>query len=174
MKVITAPNEIVTDGLPTIFLAGGITNCAPWQTVVIEGFRYGNDAVLLNPRRKSFSIFDIEESRKQIEWEFNALTNCDIFSMWFADGDSVQPICMYELGRYVTLRHRKLDRIVIGVDRNYLRKDDVYTQMKLIDPKLADKISNNLEDHVSNIKMALKQLQKDRSTWWGRIAERMR
>jgi len=80
MKVITAPNEIVTD-LPTIFLAGGITDCDPWQTVVIEGFRYGNDAVLLNPRRKTFSIYDPEESRKQIEWEFNALTNCDIFAM---------------------------------------------------------------------------------------------
>lgn len=173
MKVITAPNEIVTD-LPTIFLAGGITDCDPWQTVVIEGFRYGNDAVLLNPRRKTFSIYDPEESRKQIEWEFNALTNCDIFAMQFAGGDSVQPICMYELGRYVTLKNRKLDRIVIGVDRNYLRRNDVFTQMKLIDPKLADKISGNIEDHVSNIKMALKQLQKDRSTFWGKIVERMR
>jgi len=81
---------------------------------------------------------------------------------------------MYELGRYVTLKNRKLDRIVIGVDRNYLRRNDVFTQMKLIDPKLADKISGNIEDHVSNIKMALKQLQKDRSTFWGKIVERMR
>lgn len=170
MKVITAPDEIVADQ-PTIFLAGGITDCAPWQTVVIESFRYGNDAVLLNPRRKEFSIY--KESSKQIEWEFNALTNCDIFTMWFAGGDSVQPICMYELGRYATLRSKKLDRIVIGVDRNYSRKSDVYTQMNLIDPELAAKISYNLEDHISNIKMALKKLQKDRSTWWGRMMERI-
>ena len=172
MKVITAPDKIVTD-LPTIFLAGGITDCAPWQTVVAQSLKYNDEAILLNPRRKSFSIYDPDESRKQIEWEFNALNGCDIFSIWFADGDSVQPICMYELGRYTEIKNRNPDRIVIGVDKNYLRKNDVYTQIKLVDPKLAEKISDNLKDHTENILTALKKLQKQRSTWWGRIMERI-
>ena len=102
MKVITALED-VEGPRPYVFLAGGITNCPEWQVEVIDKLKDFSKGTLLNPRRKNFPINDPNASREQIEWEFNAISNCDIFSMWFCKGESDQPICMYELGRNLTL-----------------------------------------------------------------------
>lgn len=74
--------------------------------------------------------------QKQIEWEFNALENADIFSMYFTSGVSDQPICMYELGRNILnmqIRH-PIDwksRIIISIEDGYKRKQDVIIQTGL-------------------------------------------
>ena len=85
MRVIEAPNDIIlNDNEITCFLAGGITDCEDWQSKVIEYLEETirlDDLVLLNPRRKTFDVTDKSASRKQIEWEFNALNNMDIFTM---------------------------------------------------------------------------------------------
>lgn len=65
MKVITAP-EFYYYGIHrkdiTCFLAGGITNCPEWQNDVIEYLKEHEEEcsnlVILNPRRKDFSIQD--------------------------------------------------------------------------------------------------------------------
>lgn len=150
MKVIIAPNKIEKTDLPTVFLAGGITDCPEWQDDIIRLLgRYG-DAILLNPRRKNFPIHDPEAAEEQITWEFHALNNCDIFSMWFSASESVQPICMYELGRHLALKSPdRMDRIVIGIEPGYKRERDVRIQTGLVSKNII--ISGNLQDHASRI-----------------------
>ena len=112
MRIITAPEPLdINDDDVVVFLAGGITNCPNWQKEVIELLqravsRYSN-LVILNPRRDNFPIDDLNAAEEQITWEFNALERCTVFSMYFSDGDSDQPICMYELGRNIVRMQMK-------------------------------------------------------------------
>ena len=143
MKVIVAPkiyqrreNEI------SVFLAGGITNCSNWQNEIIqriEGLRpddFDDDLVIYNPRRVNFPIHQSSAAEEQIRWEFNNLNRMDIFSMYFCDGESDQPICMYELGRYISQMQLRFPtdwnrRIIISVEDGYRRINDVLIQTKL-------------------------------------------
>lgn len=158
MKVITAVEEYSKqpDDV-TVFLAGGITNCPEWQNGVIEILRefdslpeYDLDnVVIFNPRRENFPIHDKNASFEQIKWEFNKLELADIFSMYFCDADSDQPICMYELGRNIVRIQNKFpdtwtDRIIITCNTNYRRDTDVFTQTNfatsnIIYPYMVDK-----------------------------------
>lgn len=138
MQVITAPEYNVSISDIICFLAGGITDCWNWQNKVIDIlYKYNPiDFVVFNPRRVNFPIGDPIEAYKQINWEFHWLERCDIFSMYFASGNSDQPICMYELGRnLVRMQHRfpydYMDRIIITSEDNYKRRHDVEMQSVL-------------------------------------------
>ena len=142
MRVITAiENYDLKSDEVSVFLAGGITNCPDWQKDIINKLQndYTNlddKLVIFNPRRENFPIGDKSASYKQIEWEFNALEKADIFSMYFTSGISDQPICMYELGRYISRMQAKYPvdwkrRIIISVEDGYKRKEDVLIQTHL-------------------------------------------
>lgn len=152
MKVITAiePYESNPNDLK-VFMAGGITRCRDWQKEFItylenlnRNFNYGHYSkykafdklVLFNPRRKNFPINDPNASYDQINWEFNHLQQCDFFLMHFCNSESVQPICMYELGRNLVLMQQKfpndyLNRILVCVEPGYSREQDVLIQTQL-------------------------------------------
>ena len=161
MKVITAPNKIESTDLPTVFLAGGITNCPDWQEEVIQFLSEYDNGIILNPRRKDFPIDDPDAALEQITWEFNALNKCDIFSMWFSAGESVQPICMYELGRHLILK--SAGRIALGVEPGYKRSQDVYIQTRLARPEVACQISSSLMEHALNILGILAEISPSRN-----------
>lgn len=139
MKVITAPTEYkLQDGEISVFLAGGITNCPNWQNDIINRLDKfcSNRLVVFNPRRDNFPINDNNAAYQQIEWEFNALEKADIFSMYFSGGVSDQPICMYELGRNIVRMQMRYPcdwqkRIIISVEDDYKRKQDVLIQTDL-------------------------------------------
>ena len=144
MKVITAPEEYDRKDKDVIcFLAGGITNCADWQQEVIKelkdmesGGTYMDNLVIINPRRENFPIDDPNAAVEQIEWEFKWLQRANIFSMYFAAGESDQPICMYELGRNIIGMQWQYDdtwedRIIISVEDGYKRQQDVNIQTRL-------------------------------------------
>lgn len=143
--IIKEPLENVSYnvGRTGIFLAGGITNCPNWQEKTIScldeiltsaGWKTDR-LVVYNPRRKNFPMDDPDASTEQIKWEFKALELCDIFTMYFCKGISVQPICMYELGRNLVRMKQKFDdwqsRVVISVESGYQREIDVILQSKL-------------------------------------------
>lgn len=156
MKLITAIEPLNIDGF-SVFLAGGITNCPDWQKEVIEGLS-DTDLTVLNPRRDNFPIHDLNAADDQIAWEFEALEKCDIFSMYFADADSDQPICMYELGRNIARMQMRFPntwiyRIVITADPNYRRFNDVVIQAKLATND-AIYVGSLIQDHISRIKEA--------------------
>ena len=144
MKVITAPEKYKFQaGDVRCFLAGGISNCPDWQSEVIKCLQdmeaNGKNLdrlILFNPRRKNFKVGDSKEEEEQIEWEFNALNDCGIFSMYFCNADSDQPICMYELGRNLLNMKNQYwnswdDRILVSVEDGYKRQKDVQIQTRL-------------------------------------------
>ena len=157
MQVITAPEPIPENpDVPTIFLAGGITNCPQWQNEIIELLK-DEDGILLNPRRANFPIDDPNAAQEQIEWEYHALNNADVFSMWFSDAESDQPICMYELGRHLAMRDQldDLGHVIIGVEPGYKREQDVRIQAALVSEELAEQITDSLPEHAKRIVAAL-------------------
>src|SRR5215207_2018861 len=101
MPYTEAPNEIKwTHGEPTIFLAGGITDCPNWQAEARAQIEEIAPLVhVLNPRR-SVDI-DWTDSREQIEWEFYAMAQAESRLFWFPASESHQAIALYELGRWL-------------------------------------------------------------------------
>lgn len=147
MKVVTAPNDCSDSyGKITVFLAGGISDCWNWQEAVINKLKEmeenGYDMrslVLFNPRRPSFDVDNPEDTKEQINWEYCWLGCCDIFSMYFCNSESVQPICMYELGRNLLKKSNDWEdddscycsSVLISIEKGYKRTDDVLIQTEL-------------------------------------------
>lgn len=129
MKLVTALEENKEKGCH-VFLAGGITGCADWQSELVEMMKE-TDFIFHNPRRKDFPIHDPNASTEQIKWEFNALRQCDIIAFWFSP-ETLNPIVLFELGAW----SRAKKPIVVGVHPDYKRKQDVEIQMSLVKPKL--------------------------------------
>ena len=130
-QILIAPDES-KPLYPSVFLGGGISGCPDWQSGVCDNLRYENITVF-NPRREHFDISDRTLTQQQIQWEFKRLERCDIFSMFFCEGESVQPICLYELGRNIVRMQNRFPsswkhRIVVTVEPRYKRADDVFWQ----------------------------------------------
>ena len=137
MYTFVAPQRVRFDG-HKVFLAGGITDCDNWQKVVINNLsdRLPKTFAVCNPRRDNFPIHIRGEADRQIAWEFDQLETCDIFSMFFANSDSVQPICFYELGRNICRMQERFpndwwNRIVISCESGFKRVTDVLIQVRL-------------------------------------------
>ena len=137
VTVVTAPEKIEFPKTAfKIFLAGGIQKCDEWQQKIIDMFNqydFKQNIYLINPRRENFPIDDPNASFEQIEWEFEMLEQCDLFTILFLNSESDQPICFYELGRNIERMKQKFPyiwvrKIIVTVDKNFRRKDDVIIQ----------------------------------------------
>lgn len=162
MQILTAPTT-EKPMHPTVFLAGGITNCKEWQKEVIEKLKDINLSVF-NPRQEHFDITDKNASFKQILWEYERLEQMDIFSMYFCNDNSDQPICMYELGRNIVRMQNRFpndwqSRIIISVEDGYKRKADVLIQTQLCAPALYVDEDANTENHARRIMQALERME---------------
>ena len=98
-------------------------------------------------------------------WEFARLEECDIFSMYFCNSDSVQPICMYELGRNIGRMQSKFpttwrDRISVNVEPGYKREEDVYWQMSLATGCTVLPTKGNARFHAIGIYNAVKRIER--------------
>ena len=143
LKIITAPEEYnPAPGELPVFLGGGITHCPDWQDAVCRELKEHLasapvQVVVFNPRRTVFDMTDPNAGREQIEWELRNLGRMGIFSMLFwGTADSGQPICFYELGRYVETMKRRFPRtwhrrIVVSVSERFPRRLDVAVQLRL-------------------------------------------
>ena len=165
MKVITAPEYYVRkkDEIE-VFLGGGITNCENWQEKVIKYLKSlpakdTEHLVIYNPRRSSWpDESDIEEIRRQINWEHDYIQKSDIFSMYFTNTKkSDQPICFYELGRYAT----RPGYDIISYQKGFTRSVDVEMQMS-INYQGAFKINKEItpEEHAQIIFERYKREEK--------------
>ena len=151
------------------FLAGGMTSGFNWQDKVIKEFRSFSERdpslfdqlVLINPRRKFFDVGDVRYPREQIEWEYEAIERSTIFSMFFADGESVQPISLYELGRkvgsfadhYISIPDYKL---IVTIVNGYKKAFDVVAQLELATKRtdlcaIFDTRKEAIENHCTRI-----------------------
>lgn len=175
VDVITAPeHKHFYPGALKVFLAGGICKCIKWQDMVIKDFLNDDtiglsndfkDICLINPRRTDW-IEEPGAAQKQIEWEFDMIENCDVFTMYFAGGESDQPICMYELGRNILKMQYEYpkswkNRIVITCNSNYKRLNDVLVQTclatdGLVKVNVVDGDEESVTAHINAIKKVLK------------------
>ena len=152
--IVEAPNEIYSIENNTnlkIFLAGGITNCSDWQSYLIKELNDVPNITLYNPRRKNFPMADPNAAEAQISWEFNHLRDADLIIFWFAKG-SLNPIVLYELGMWGNSSEIP---ILIGIDQEYERKQDVITQTLLARPEIP--IFDSMEDLIAALKNIFEQ-----------------
>ncbi|MFB4274334.1 MULTISPECIES: nucleoside 2-deoxyribosyltransferase domain-containing protein [unclassified Nonomuraea] len=125
------PYEPAPGDPPAVFLAGGITGVADWQSgAARELGRLG--VIVLNPRRRDFPMGDPRQTPVQIAWEHRHLHLPGVLTMfWFPPGDSTQPIALLELGAALDNPAR---RMVVGADPGYPRAADVRWQTRLARP----------------------------------------
>ena len=187
MKIITAPE--IYNKQPdevAVFLAGGITNCDNWQNKVINylkefGVKCHDDMpnlVIYNPRRENFDINDPSAAHNQVKWEHYYLERADIFSMYFAASEkSDQPICMYELGRYITRMQMRfptdwIDRIIVSSEKGYKRIKDVRLQLafatnsKVYLRTELEETTDLIEEHADEILYEYSMINKDNKLTW--------
>lgn len=140
MKLIKAPEQYVCrTSERRIFLAGGITGAPMWQDQMSEYLK-DTDLVVFNPRREGFDVRQANINKEQIEWEFKNLYRSDAISFWFPYPAQCA-ITLFELGCW--LRPRAHKEIFIGVDPQYVRREDVEIQVGLARPEI--KIVSSLE-----------------------------
>lgn len=128
----------------SLFIAGGITGCSNWQEELIYELKE-LPIIIYNPRRDDFDVKNKSESIRQIEWEHRKLMDSDVVSIWFAE-ETIQPIVLFELGKMLGLGKK----IIVGVDKHYVRKDDVIIQVALMNYGV--QINKNWEDFVKEIR----------------------
>lgn len=141
--IIEAVNEIYSlenNGNLKVFLAGGISNCPDWQSILIDDIKDIAHLTIYNPRRKNFPIGDPNAAEEQITWEFNHLRDADIVIFWFSRG-SLNPIVLYELGMWGNSNNRL---VIVGIDSQYERKQDVVIQTQLARPDVV--LADSLEE----------------------------
>ena len=172
MEIITAPEESQKDHEIILFLAGGISKCSDWQTKVLGKLSKRNVAgniLVCNPRRSNFApqwVADKNITEEQIKWEFKYLSKMNLFTMYFDySEESDQPICFYELGRYISQIMIKFpndyqERIVISFNEKFKRKLDVIYQVALATDKKVIPNEVDPENHEEKIMEKINTLLK--------------
>ena len=153
MSYVECP-ELYSGTRPTVFLAGGISNCPNWQ-VLMEDLVSSMCTGLIPsiPRRKNFDVTASNMHEEQIKWEFDALRAAAVIIFWFPK-DTLCPITLYELGTWSVLHRTHGCDIIVGTDPEYGRAADVKTQLSLITGRDFP-VYHTLED-----------LAKALQTWW--------
>lgn len=133
----------------SLFLAGGISGCRDWQSEIVSKL-YPLDIILYNPRRKNFDISNKNITVEQITWEEEKLRQADIIAFYFCRETSC-PITLYELGVANATRYKP---VIIGMDPDYSRREDVEIQTRLKKPDTL--ITYNLDDFGASIESLIK------------------
>jgi hypothetical protein len=110
---------------PSVFLAGGITGCPPWQSEAVAVLAH-LDVTVLNPRRADFPMGDPQAGREQILWEFEALRMADMVAFWFPE-ETLCPITLFEYGKHLV----GAKPLIVGIHPRYARRVDLLEQTAL-------------------------------------------
>lgn len=151
MNVIKAPNR--DDDFtkrPRVFLAG----CAntDWRKDFVKYFE-DYEVVFLDPKRDNWDELDSHIISKQIEWEYKHLKNADIIIYWFTGG-GVCPITLLEYGMWGL---SKGTPIIVGVVKEYEKRNDIIKQTKLARPDV--RIVNDLYELSYETKSKLDEIK---------------
>lgn len=131
---------------PSIFLGGGISGCADWNSIVKDELHKSHpDLVVVNPRRSQFDINDKSALKHQIKWEHDHLRSCDAILFWFCE-ETLCPITLYELGAHAMTTKR----LFVACHPNYKRKEDVVMQLSLVRDDI--KVVFSLEELVEQVR----------------------
>lgn len=153
VKVVCCPDFHQMNADPSLFMAGGISNCPDWQSEMVEMIKSTNceeEVVLINPRRADFNVDDDEMTEAQIKWEHLYLEDADAVSFWFPR-HTVCPITLYELG----ISAAKGRKIYVGCDPEYTRLMDVIIQLRLERPDVV--VHTSIQNMINEIVCDLRQ-----------------
>lgn len=155
MKEIKSPEIFENNEMPSIFLAGGITDCYDWQSDMIKLLQNCN-VQLVNPRRSDFDVTNPNMSEEQIEWEYKNLNIVDAVLFYFPS-ETLCPITLYELGVHAT----KGTKLFVGCHPEYKRKFDVIKQLELIRPEIVvyetlEELSKIVSEYITDINQFFK------------------
>lgn len=127
--MIYVPPTIDYEGdRPSLFLAGGITDCGCWQQQILE-LLAGSSLAVFNPRWAVWNCKDMAGAREQIGWEHRHLRRATARLFWFPP-ETLCPIALFELGGWT----RGSEPLFVGMDPVYRRRFDVEEQLKLARP----------------------------------------
>ena len=125
-----------------VFLAGGVIPDNDWRDEVIayfkENWKHDKGIVFFSPVRPTCNFNDVDDLRKQIEWEQKYInTSGMLVSFYFPNSQYHQPMSFYELGRCIGKRKQDPfgnwlgNDVFISVNKNYFRKNDVVIQTEV-------------------------------------------
>jgi hypothetical protein len=129
---------------PSLFLAGGISNCPDWQSILATQLET-TDWTLLNPRRADFDSSNTSLAEEQILWEHDHLRLATAIAFWFPH-QTLCPITLYELGAW-SMTQKPL---FVGVHPDYARRLDVMVQTRLVRPEI--QVVDSLEALAAQIR----------------------
>lgn len=133
MQLIKPPQpfeQSKLDQTPSLFLAGGISNCPNWQKPFVD-FLQHRDVIILNPRRDEY---DPMMDQDQVTWEHDNIRKVSGHAFWFP-AESVCPISLWHLGGIVGRTNWKSDkRLFVGTDPKYPRAKNLKIQLLLTVP----------------------------------------
>ena len=130
----------------SLFLAGGISGCADWQSVVAAALA-DLPVAILNPRRRHFPMADRSAAEQQIVWEHRHLRLASAIAFWFPP-DTLCPITLFELGAWSMTSKPSF----VGTHIDYQRRQDVVVQMQLARPEVP--VTDSLEELQRQIRQA--------------------
>ena len=136
-----------------VFLAGGVIPDNDWRDEVIayfkENWKHDKGIVFFSPVRPTCNFNDVDDLRKQIEWEQKYINACGMLdSFYFPDSQYYQPMSFYELGRCLGKRTKDTfgnclgNDVIVSVHKNYFRKNDVIIQTEVAN---VDKVAKEVE-----------------------------
>lgn len=144
MRYIEAPTEWEGQG-QAVFLAGGISGCPDWQSIVVARLA-ATALVLVNPRRATFPPHGSAAATEQIVWEHRHLRRATAILFWFPC-ETLCPIALYELGAWSMSPHKP---IFVGVHPDYARKHDIVIQIRLARPEV--EVVHALDDLADQVR----------------------
>lgn len=129
-SIVKSPGDLRRQATRSVFLAGGISNCADWQEdVAIRIAAEVDNCIVYNPRRVDFDMSAYEDvSRLQINWEWHALRLSTVNLFWFP-AETLCPITLLEYGS--AMERLREGALMCGTHPDYKRRFDVVEQTRL-------------------------------------------
>jgi hypothetical protein len=136
---IQSPEEYVTSEAPAAFLAGSAV--FPWREAVKKNIS-PEEAVLFDPMNDQLAE---ENPMKRVQWEVDHMDYADIVVVWLPKEDQTKPhtfslTSLFEMGRFVQMKDKPL---VVGIAPEYIRRDELVTQLKVLRPEVT--VVNSLD-----------------------------
>jgi hypothetical protein len=169
MQYIEAVSDVKAKNDVKVFLGGGITGVRNWQKDMVKAIEgSGLKVTVFNPRRENFPMDDPNAAEEQITWEHRKLREANVNIFWFSK-ETLCPIVLWELASALERGQPQDTRgpgtewrnptIIVGMDEEYKRRQDVEIQTKLMDPEV--EIHIGFESFSAAVVRILGRLDKD-------------
>ena len=151
-----------------VFLAGGVIPDNDWRDEVItyfkENWKHNKGIVFFSPVRPTCNFNDVDDLRKQIEWEQKYMNSHGMLvSFFFPDSQYHQPMSFYELGRCLGKRTQDAfanwlgNDVLVSVHKNYFRKNDVIIQTEVANVDKGAKEVESVAEFANNLMCYLEE-----------------